>query len=31
VSAGNAKDRYGNPMTIKLKGDVVPYLRDAGA
>jgi hypothetical protein len=27
VTAGNAKDRYGNPMTIKLKGKVEPYLR----
>lgn len=29
VSAGKAKDRYGNPMTIKLTGQVVPYYRDA--
>jgi len=28
VAAGNAKDRYGNPLTIKLKGEVVPYLRE---
>ena len=27
VTAGNAKDRYGNPMTIKLKGKVEPYFR----
>jgi len=27
VAAGNAKDRHGNPMTIKLKGEVVPYLQ----
>jgi hypothetical protein len=27
VPAGNAKDRFGNPLTIKLKGEVVPYLR----
>ena len=27
--AGVAKDRAGNPMTVKLKGDVVPYFRDA--
>ena len=27
VTAGNAKDRYGNPLTIKLKGEVAPYLR----
>ena len=31
VTAGNAKDRHGNPLTIKLKGEVVPYLRDVGA
>ena len=29
VSAGKARDRYGNPMTIKLTGKVVPYYRDA--
>ncbi|MCB5175369.1 MULTISPECIES: DUF3297 family protein [Microvirga] len=29
VTAGNAKDRAGNPMTIKLKGKVEPYFRDA--
>lgn len=28
VSAGNAKDRYGKPLTIKLKGPVEPYFRD---
>jgi len=27
VTAGTAKDRYGNPLTIRLKGEVVPYLR----
>ncbi|WP_134494313.1 DUF3297 family protein [Microvirga pakistanensis] len=27
VIAGNAKDRFGNPMTIKLKGTVEPYLQ----
>ena len=26
VTAGNAKDRFGNPMTIKLKGKVEPYI-----
>ena len=26
--AGTAKDRKGNPMTVKLKGAVVPYFRD---
>jgi hypothetical protein len=29
VAAGNAKDRRGNPLTIKLKGPVDPYFRDA--
>jgi hypothetical protein len=29
VTAGNAKDRYGNPMTIKIKGEVVPYFRES--
>ncbi len=29
VAAGNAKDRKGNPLTIKLKGLVEPYFRDA--
>jgi hypothetical protein len=28
VTAGTAKDRAGNPMTIKLKGKVEPYFRD---
>jgi len=28
VSVGKAKDRAGNPMTVKLKGDVVAYLRE---
>jgi len=27
VSAGKAKDRYGNPLTIKLRGTVEPYFR----
>jgi hypothetical protein len=27
VAAGAAKDRHGNPMTIKLKGAVEPYFR----
>ena len=31
VSAGAAKDRAGNPMTIKLKGPVEPYLREPDA
>ena len=29
LTAGNAKDRFGNPMTVKLKGEVVPYFRQA--
>ena len=29
VAAGKARDRRGNPLTIKLKGTVVPYYRDA--
>ena len=28
ITAGNAKDRYGNPMTIKVSGPVEPYFRD---
>lgn len=27
VAAGKARDRKGNPMTIKLKGKVEPYIR----
>ena len=27
VAAGRSRDRYGNPMTIKLKGKVEPYFR----
>jgi hypothetical protein len=30
VTAGSAKDRFGNPMTIKLKGKVEPYLQTQG-
>jgi Protein of unknown function (DUF3297) len=29
VSVGKVKDRAGNPMTLKLKGKVEPYLRDS--
>lgn len=29
MPAGKARDRHGNPMTIKLKGEVVPYFMDA--
>lgn len=28
VTAGNAKDRRGNPLTIKVHGTVEPYFRD---
>lgn len=28
VAAGNAKDRHGNPLTIKLTGTVEPYFKD---
>ena len=31
VSAGSAKDRYGNPLTIKLSGPVEPYFRDSAS
>jgi hypothetical protein len=27
VAAGRSRDRYGNPMTIKLKGTVEPYIQ----
>ena len=29
LAAGNSRDRFGNPMTIKLKGTVEPYFRDS--
>ena len=29
VAAGRSRDRFGNPMTIKLKGSVEPYIKDA--
>ena len=28
VMAGRSRDRYGNPMTIKLKGKVEPYIQE---
>jgi hypothetical protein len=28
VAAGAARDRRGNPLTLKLKGEVEPYFRD---
>jgi hypothetical protein len=31
VAAGKSLDRRGNPMTLKLKGEVVPYFLDAAA
>jgi hypothetical protein len=31
VAAGKARDRSGNPMTIKLSGTVEAYLRDQPA
>jgi hypothetical protein len=27
VAAGKSKDRFGNPLTIKLKGPVEPYFK----
>lgn len=30
VAAGNARDRHGNPLTIKLTGTVEPYFRTEG-
>jgi hypothetical protein len=29
TAGGTAKDRHGNPMTIKLKGKVEPYFRQS--
>ena len=29
VAAGRSRDRYGNPMTLTLKGTVEPYYEDA--
>ena len=31
VPAGKSKDRFGQPITIKLKGKVEPYPRDEAA
>lgn len=28
VAAGSARDRHGNPLTMKLNGKVEPYFRD---
>lgn len=30
VPVGSARDRYGNPVTIKLSGTVEPYVRSEG-
>jgi hypothetical protein len=30
VAAGRSRDRFGNPMTVKLKGKVEPYYEDKG-
>jgi hypothetical protein len=30
VAAGRSMDRYGQPMTIKLNGEVEPFFQDAG-
>lgn len=29
VAAGRSRDRFGNPMTIKLNGTVEPYIKSA--
>jgi hypothetical protein len=29
VAAGTSRDRHGNPMTLKLRGKVEPYLKTA--
>jgi hypothetical protein len=31
LAAGNTRDRKGRPLTIKLKGEVVPYFRDSAS
>ncbi len=31
VAAGKARDRFGNPLTIQLKGKVEPYLKHPAA
>ena len=28
VAAGRSRDRFGNPMTVKLKGVVEPYYEE---
>jgi len=29
VAAGKSRDRYGQPMTVKLKGKIEPYFENA--
>lgn len=31
VTVGNAKDRHGFPLTIKVSGEVEPYFREAAS
>ena len=31
LAVGNSKDRKGRPITLKLKGEVVPYFRSGAA
>ena len=31
VAAGRSFDRYGQPMTVKLKGEVEPFFQDAAS
>ena len=31
VAAGKSRDRFGNPMTVKLKGTVEPYYENPSA
>ena len=31
VAAGRSRDRFGNPMTLTLKGKVEPYYEDSAA
>ena len=31
IAVGTGRDRKGNPMTVKLKGQVEPFLKPVGA
>ncbi len=31
LAVGTSRDRFGNPMTIKQQGEVVPYFQDLAA